>query len=85
MLWTGSGLRGGTPWPQGWPGLDAPRTIKRGDSYSIFLAGSRLGALREFLEACEGRAEIGGTTWWIRYRFAFPSFTVYQEAFGALR
>jgi hypothetical protein len=68
-------------WPRGWPGLDSPYMVKRGDSCSIFLPGKDLAGLRDFLGAVRGAVEIGGKQWAIGYRFVFPSEPLWSEAF----
>ena len=70
-------------WLKDWPGLDSPNTIKRGDSYSIFLPGSELAKLRDFLKTQKekGAVEIGGKKWSLSFRFTFPSEPVWFTAF----
>jgi len=72
-------------WPKDWPGLDSPNTLKRGDSYSIFLPGKELPKLREFLKTQKekGAVEIGGKKWAVSIRYAFPSESVWFKAFRA--
>jgi hypothetical protein len=70
-------------WPKNWPGLDSPNTLKRGDAYSMFLAGKELPMVREFLKAQrdKGAVEIGGKKWAVSTRYTFPSEPVWFEAF----
>jgi hypothetical protein len=60
-------------WPKGWPALDDPGTVKRGDSYSIFLPSSDYPALTSFLRDRKekGAVEIGGKKWAVSTRFPF--------------
>ena len=62
-------------WPEGWPGLDDPNTVQRGDSYSIFLPSSDLNELRSLLKKKKAKSaiEIGGQKWASSLRFPFPS------------
>lgn len=61
-------------WKEEWPDLSAPTTIKRGDSYSLFLASSEVPALNEFLAQKNerGAVEINGRKWSLSYRIPFP-------------
>lgn len=62
-------------WPKDWPGLNDPRTIKRGDdSFSVFFPSTNLSALRAFLEqrSEKGAIEIDGRKWAASIRFPFP-------------
>lgn len=61
-------------WPDRWPGLADPRARRRGDSYSLFLPASELGALRNFLStrSSRGAVEIDGRKWAAAIRFPFP-------------
>jgi hypothetical protein len=67
-------------WPATWPGLSDPTTQKRGDAYSIFLAGTEEQALRTFLanRKSRGAVEIDGKKWAVSYRPVFPAW---REAF----
>ena len=71
-------------WPQEWPGLESPNTLKRGDSYSIFLTGRELSRLCDFLKTQKekGAVEINGKKWGISVRFTFPSEPVWLKAFS---
>ncbi|HBP18998.1 MAG TPA: hypothetical protein DEA08_14580 [Planctomycetes bacterium] len=85
MVWSEPGVdySQAPAWPLGWAAFDSPRTIRRSEtSYSIFLAGSRLEDLRAFLERGQGQARIEDRGWWVDFRFAFPSYRVYEEAFA---
>jgi hypothetical protein len=70
-------------WPKEWPGLASPSTLKRGDSYSIFLPGKELTKLRDFLKTGKekGAVEIGGKKWAVSVRYVFPSEPVWLRAF----
>lgn len=70
-------------WPKDWPGLSSPSTLKRGDSYSIFLSGTELGKLSKFLktENEKGAVEIDGKKWAVSVRYTFPSEPVWFKAF----
>jgi len=62
-------------WPEGWPALNDPHTVARGDdSFSIFLPSTRLAELRAFLErrSAKGAIEIDGRKWAAGIRFPFP-------------
>jgi hypothetical protein len=70
-------------WPADWPGLDSPAARRRGDSYSIYLAGSKLSELRAFLKTRneKGAVEVGRKKWAASYRYVFPSEPVWSKAF----
>ena len=70
-------------WPKEWPGLKSSNTLKRGDSYSIFLPGSDEAKLRAFLktEKEKGAVEIDGKKWAVSVRRTFPSEPVWFKAF----
>lgn len=70
-------------WPEEWPGLDSPSTLKRRDAYSIFLPGKELPKLREFLKTRKekGAVEIEGKKWAVSIRYTFPSEPVWFKAF----
>jgi hypothetical protein len=74
-------------WPKEWPGLESPSTIRRGDSYSIFLPGRELPRLRELLKTRKekGAVEIGGKKWAVSYRYVFPSEPIWMRAFRDIR
>ena len=74
-------------WPDEWPSLDSDRAVKRGNSYSIFLDGSMLPKVRDFLERRkEGVAiEIGGKWMSAEYRLTFPREPDWRKAFAAAR
>lgn len=62
-------------WPQEWPGLDDPKTIRRGGgSFSIFMPSLKLAEIRAFLKRRneKGAFEIGGQKWAASIRFPFP-------------
>jgi hypothetical protein len=71
-------------WPNDWPSLNSSRSIKRGDMYSIYLDGSLLPKLREFLSARSerGAVEIEGQKMAVSYRFAFPGERTWRKAFA---
>ncbi|HEV7667193.1 MAG TPA: hypothetical protein VGS22_01635 [Thermoanaerobaculia bacterium] len=71
-------------WPKEWPSLDSERALKRGDSYSVFLDGSLLPKLREFLSTRneKGAVEVAGKKLAASYRFVFPSEPVWSKAFA---
>jgi len=70
-------------WPKEWPGIDSQRSMKRGDSYSIFLDGVLLPELRKFLETRQekGAVEIAGKKWAVSWRLVFPSEPLWRNAF----
>ena len=61
-------------WPKNWPGLHDVSTVKRGDSYSIFVPSADYAAVRHFLdtEKEKGAVEIGGKKWAVSIRMPFP-------------
>lgn len=71
-------------WPKEWPALESDRTTRRGDSYSIFLDGTLLPKLREFLSTRnqKGAVEVSGKKWAASYRFVFPGEPVWRRALG---
>jgi hypothetical protein len=74
MIWPFENARGpSVPWPEQWPGLDDPNTVRRGDSFSIFMPSTRLAELRAFLELRDSQAiELDGRKWAASIRFPFP-------------
>jgi hypothetical protein len=70
-------------WPKDWPSLESPNTLKRGDSYSIFLPGKELPKLHDFLKTQKkkGAVEIEGKKWAVSFRYAFSSEPVWFKAF----
>ena len=74
-------------WPKDWPGLSSPSTLKRGDSYSIFLPGKELLKLRKFLKTGKkrGAVEIDGENWSVSVRYTFPSEPVWLKAFRGVQ
>ncbi|MDO8303973.1 MAG: hypothetical protein Q7T18_12105 [Sedimentisphaerales bacterium] len=72
-------------WPKDWPNLDSPNTLKRNDSYSIFVPGTNAEKLRNFLEELKEKqaVEIGGKKWSVGFRPVFPSEPVWRKAFEA--
>jgi len=70
-------------WPKDWPGLDSKRSLKRGDSYSIFLDGGLLPELQKFLQTRKekGAVEIGGKKWAVSFRAVFPGEPIWRKAF----
>lgn len=70
-------------WPKDWPGLSSPSTLKRGESYSIFLPGKELLKLRKFLKTRKkrGAVEISGEYWAVSVRYTFPGEPVWFKAF----
>jgi hypothetical protein len=61
-------------WPSEWPGIDAESTIKRGDSYSIFLPSAQFEEFKSFLRTGnrKGAVEIAGKKWAVSWRLPFP-------------
>lgn len=72
-------------WPAEWPSLKSERAFPRGDSYSIFLDGSLLPKLREFLATRKekGAVEIEKKKMSAAYRLTFPSEPIWRKAFQA--
>ena len=69
-------------WPNKWPKLDSPRTRKRGNSYSVFLDGTELQSLKDFVASRKekGAVEVEGKKFAIAYRFTYPSEPVWMKA-----
>lgn len=61
-------------WPAAWPSLDDRFTVRRGDSYSLFLSSQHLDDLRAFLATRRerGAVRIGGKKWAVSWRLPFP-------------
>lgn len=72
-------------WLKDWPGLDSPNTLKRGDSYSIFLPSKELAKLQDFLKTQnkQGAVDIGGKKWATSIRYTFPSEPIWSKAFNS--
>lgn len=71
-------------WPAKWPGLTAPTTIvRREGQYSIFMPGSELKAVTDFLATrkAKGAIEIDGRKCTMSLRPVFPSEPVWRKAF----
>lgn len=62
-------------WPKEWPGLDHAATVRRGDSYSLFIPIRDKDALLAFLETRKprGAVKIGGKKWAMSLRSPLPS------------
>ena len=71
-------------WPNDWPSLNSDRAIKHGDLHSVFLDGSMLSKLREFLATRRerGAVEIAGKKMTASYRFVFPGEREWRKAFA---
>lgn len=69
-------------WDHDWPGLSDQRTIRRGDSYSLFLPSTELEPLRQFLAKAnpKGAIEIDGRKWSASIRFPFPQEQLWMAA-----
>lgn len=65
-------------WPKSWPALNDRTTVKRGDSYSIFIPSADLPKLQAFLAGLKERSavEIGGKKWAVSIRLPFPQETL---------
>ena len=62
-------------WPSAWPGLNDPRTVKRGrNSYSLFIERSHYKELSAFLSRRREKQaiRIDGKKWAVSVRFPFP-------------
>jgi hypothetical protein len=70
-------------WPREWPSLQSERAMRRGDSYSVFLDGDQLENVRAFLATRKprGAVEVDQRKWAAAYRFAFPSESMWRNAF----
>lgn len=62
-------------WPKDLPDLNDPHTLKRGDSFSIYIRSSKLQEVRAFLAHRSEKAaiEIDGKKWMVGIRFPFPT------------
>jgi hypothetical protein len=62
-------------WPTDLPDLKDPGTVRRGDSFSIFIPSSKLHEVRTLLGRRneKGAIEIDGKKWAASVRFPFPS------------
>lgn len=82
MLWDFShSTQPATKWPSVWPSLKSERTIKRGDSYSIFLDSKDLPKLDAFIDSSKGGPiELDGRKWSVAYRFTFPNEPMWRNA-----
>jgi hypothetical protein len=68
-------------WPKGWPDLSDPRTVKRGDGYSIYLGKALFEELRSFLAKRRERqaVRISGKKWAVDVRLPFPDEQIWQD------
>ena len=71
-------------WPPEWPSLRSPRAVTRGQLVSIYLDGSALPALRDFLatQRQKGAVLIGGRKMAVDFRYVFPSEPIWRKAFA---
>lgn len=72
-------------WPKEWPALDSDRTIKRGESYSIFLDGDLVQKVVAFLATrkARGAVEIEGKKMSAAFRYTFPGERTWRKALAA--
>lgn len=70
-------------WPKEWPALTSTQSFKHGDMYSVFLDGTLLSNLRDFLSTQnqKGAIEVSGEKMAASYRFVFPSEPIWRKAF----
>jgi hypothetical protein len=61
-------------WHKDWPSIDDPSTVKRGDSYSLFVPSSELEEVQSFLRTRteKGAVQIDGKKWSASIRYPFP-------------
>lgn len=62
-------------WPDQWPGLDDPQTVRTGDDmYSIFVLATHFDEVQGLLASIpiRGVVEIDGRAWGAEIRFPFP-------------
>jgi len=73
-------------WPKDWPDLDSAQTIKRGDTYSIFMPATEIPRLSAFLKTRreKGAVEIDGKKWAVAFRYTFPNEPVWFGAFSSI-
>lgn len=74
MIWPFDNAVRSSRWPEAWPGISDPATMKRGDnSFSIFMPSTRLAEIRAFQKGKgESAVEIDGRKWSMSVRFPFP-------------
>lgn len=68
-------------WPQNWPGLNDPKTVRRGeDSFSLYMPSAKLADLSALLSrrSEKGAVEIDGRKWAASIRFPFPQETLWM-------
>lgn len=72
-------------WPPEWPSPQSSRAIARGQMISIYLDGSALPVLRDFLytQKPKGAVLVGGRKMAVDFRFVFPSEPMWRNAFAA--
>ena len=61
-------------WPKQWPGTTDPKTVKRGDAYSLFIPGSQNKELQKFIASLKPTqaVRIDNKKWAVSARFLFP-------------
>ena len=71
-------------WPKQWPSLTSERVVRRGKLTSIFLDGSMLPKLRNFLasRSPKGAVELDGSKWAASYRYTFVGEPIWRHAFS---
>jgi hypothetical protein len=71
------------PWPAGWPTLRRPGTRARGNSYSLFIDGARLGELKALLASLRSQQAgvmLDDKSWSVAARVPFPSEEQWMRA-----
>ena len=74
MLWDYSYAPNSIDWPKEFPDLKAATTVRRGDSYSVFLESSQFEAFEKFYQSIGKKTavKINGKKMAVSYRFPFP-------------
>jgi hypothetical protein len=84
MLWDFGYAKQTVPWPESWPKLESPEATQRGDMYSIYIPGSQLDEVKEFISerAAEAAVELGGRKWAVSFRRPFPQEKLWMTSDG---
>jgi hypothetical protein len=77
MIWEYD-TSGATRWPNQWPDLDDPTTVKRDQVYSIYVDASELPTYRKLAENATA-VRIDGKTWAFSMRFPFPNEDLWHD------
>lgn len=74
-------------WPKTWPGLESPRTVRRGEDYSIFMDGKMFAQLDNFVRDIPQKSAVSieGRKMSVSIRIPFPSEPVWRRALESIR